>query len=56
MIRLFVLNNLLPEKFTEKQTLNYRENIKKLIDQHFTSQSDDPIAINTLDLEDKLAM
>ncbi len=36
MIRLFVLNNLLPEKFTETQTLNYRENIKKLIDQHFT--------------------
>lgn len=56
LLRLFVLDQLLPENVKKVDILDYRKKIKQLIEQRFDKHATDPIAIDTSLFDEQIAI
>ncbi len=56
LLRLFVLFQLFPESTKKSDIFSYRKKINYLIEHHFDRHGTDPIAIDTSQLDDKIAI
>jgi DNA-binding transcriptional regulator YiaG len=56
LLRLYVLDQTLPETEKKLDILNYRKQVKHLIEQQFDIHGTDPLAIDTSQFDERIAM